>query len=281
MKVMLEPYLKCKRIELEKAATECRSEHHYKIIRIYSAEMECSTKAVHLSGEIMQDTYYLLKANYLLTNEMDGKMNQLAKLHDGQRGVRFANGPDDASNKHDHDDDDIPHAQSIDDITLDASLDLMSTDADEAIFAIPARPLQSNHAKRALIVEDGESVSKRFAAAEPSPLNATRVLESHSDGEENSHSGRPVIKVIDRIVSRRPIASSRALKETNTNVNKNPSGKAPIRALVNGRMITLKENQNKTVRMTPSKRPPRIRNSPGASAKSKPNYSQSLLPGKF
>lgn len=195
LKVMLEPYIKSKQIELAKAATECRSEHYCKIIRIYSAEMESSTKAVHLSGEIIQDTYYLLSAHQLLTIEMESKLNQLAKLHDGQRGVRFTtSGIDDAHNKNDHDDDDMSHVQNIDDITLEAGLDIMSTDGDDAIFAMPAIPPPVNRAKRALSIEEETiSMPKRFIAVGLNPLNGTQVLETHSDGEENVRSARPVV----------------------------------------------------------------------------------------
>lgn len=270
---MLDPYLKCKQTELAKAATECRSEHYCKIIRIYSAEMESSTKAVHLSGEIIQDTYYLLSAHLLLTNEMESKMNQLAKIHDGQRGVRFTNGLDDAHSKHDNDDDDMSQAQNIDDITLECGLDLMQADGDEATFAIPLPPPMTSRAKRALNIEDG-TMPKRFAATESSALNATRVLETHSDDEENVRTARPVVTIgkppfkTSITIGKRPIQTSRALKETNTNVNKDSTvSRSVVKALVNGRPVTLKEKENKRFLTVVGKSP--RRNSPGASSKSK------------
>lgn len=257
LKVLLEPYLKCKQIELGKAATACRSEHYCKIIRIYSAEMESSTKAVHLSGEIIQDTYYLLSAHQLLTNEMDCKMNQLSKVHDGQRGVRFTNGIDDAHGKPDLDDEDMSHGQNIDDITLETGLDLMNVDGDEAIFAIPLPP-----------------PPKRFAATDFSVLNATQVLETHSDDDENVRGVRPVVRVAKPLMktssaaSKRPTPISRALKETNVNVNKDwPVTKGTVKAQVNGRTVTMKEKENKRF-LTVVVKSPR-RNSPGASLKSK------------
>lgn len=269
---MLDPYLKCKQSELAKAATECRSEHYCKIIRIYSAEMEISTKAVHLGADIIQDAYYLMSANHLLTIETENKMKQLAKVHDGQRGVRFTNGCDDAHTKHDNDDDDMAQALNIDDITLEPGLDLMNAEGDDAIFTIPLPPPANPRAKRTLNIDnEGISLPKRMAST---ALNATQVLETHSDDEENIRGvrplvivGRPPIKTTST-ASRRPMPTSRALKETNVNVNKDcPATKPSIKALVNGRTVTLKEKENKRFLTVVGKSP--RRNSPGASSKSK------------
>lgn len=269
---MLESYLKCKQIELEKMATECRSKHYCKIIGIYSAEMESSTKAVQLSGEIIQETYYLLCAHQLLTNEMDVKMNQLSKAHDGQRGVRFINGIDDANTKHDNDDDDILHTQNIDDITLDNGLDLIDGENDEAIFAIPLAPSSKIHAKRALNVDETPiTMPKRFAATDSSVLNATRVLETHSDDDENGHGVRPIVSIGKpsfKSSGKRPMPVSRALKETNTNVHKDYLvPKSAVKAMINGRPVTLREKENKRFLTVVGKSP--RRNSPSASSKSK------------
>lgn len=267
--------MKCKQIELDKAATECRSKHCLNIIRIYSAEMESSTKAVHLSGEIIQSTYYLMSAHLLLTDEMEQKMNQLSKIHDGQRGVRFTS--DDVHDRHENDDDDLSHAQNIDDITLETRFDLMDSDGDEAIFAMPPAP--PNHAKRALNIDEAEILQpKRFASTSSNALNATQVLDTHVVDDENGHAVRPVVTVAklkpSTTIGKRPMPTSRALKETNINVNKEyVAGKnGVVKALVNGKPVALKEKENKRFVTTVGKSP--RRNSPSASSKSK---FQSLL----
>lgn len=275
---MLQPYLKCKQIELGKAATSCRSEHYLKIIRVYTAEMECSTKAVQLSGDIMQDTYYLLSANQLLTQEMEDKMLHLSKVHDGQRGVRFTNGVDGVHGRHDTDDDELMPAQNIDDITLETGLDLMNAEGDEAIFAIPLPPPPVNRAKRALITDEaGPSMPKRFIPSDSGVLDATQVLETHSDEEETLRTLRPVVVIgkppVKQLngLGKRPVPPGRVLKDSNMNVNKDcPVAKVMLKAVINGRPVTLKdkEKENKQKFLTTVKKSPR-RNSIGATGKSK------------
>lgn len=266
---MLETYLKCKDTELGKAATECRSQHCCKIIRIYTAEMENSTKAVYLSGDIIQDTYYLLSANHLLTNAMDEKMNQLAKIHDGQRGVRF-NGVDDVQYKpNDFDDEDLSHAQHIDEITLEDGLDAITANED-AIFAIATAPSASTRVKRALQVDEKPMpMPKRFGVGDMSPLDITQVLATHSNDEESICVKRPIVGRPPLKASNGPFKkpAMRALKDANPNLNKDCAvARNAMKAMVNGRPVALKEKENKRFLTVVGKSP---RRSPGASAKSK------------
>lgn len=59
-----------------------------KVLQFYSQENEKSRKIIEMSNEILQDSYFVLNGNILLTEAMRDKFGQLYKIHD-QRGVKF------------------------------------------------------------------------------------------------------------------------------------------------------------------------------------------------
>lgn len=71
----------------------CRSNmkctHVNNINSLYHSEDEHWRKAIHLSCEIIQENFYLLKANQLLSFHMQEKMEKLVKLNQGQHSVKF------------------------------------------------------------------------------------------------------------------------------------------------------------------------------------------------
>lgn len=63
--------------------------HVNNINSLYHSEDEHWRKALHLSCEIIQENFYLLKANSLLSFHMQEKMDKLVKLNQGQHSVKF------------------------------------------------------------------------------------------------------------------------------------------------------------------------------------------------
>lgn len=63
--------------------------HVNNINSLYHSEDEHWRKALHLSCEIIQENFYLLKANQLLSFHMQEKMEKLVKLNQGQHSVKF------------------------------------------------------------------------------------------------------------------------------------------------------------------------------------------------
>lgn len=75
-------------MEQKNSESMLKSTHTMKVLQFYSQENEKSRKIIETSNEILQDSYCLLNANMLMTEEMRDKFAQLYKIHD-QRGVKF------------------------------------------------------------------------------------------------------------------------------------------------------------------------------------------------
>lgn len=255
--MILQPYMRFKKEELDKAQTSFRSDHYLKINRILNVELQNARKAVQLSGEIVQRNYLLLSANMLLTDEMKNKMSLLYKLHDNQRGVKFS-ATNDASGKgtvDDQDDDDVGAPCIFEDVSFETDIEEMSTrdiEIEENLFLAP-KPIL---AKRMLNVDEATmSMPKRFAPS--TELNVTQVLETATETSNKIESTfcvkpkgtvKPTIKRTNSV---------RALRETSSNLNKVPFTvpKASIKPIINGRPMTPKQKENK--RLLSAKKSPR------------------------
>lgn len=267
---MLGQYLKYKDSELEKAQMNSKSEHYLKIIRFYSIETEHYHKTVQISSAISQESYLLLSANLMLTDDLQSKYDQLYKINDGQRSVKFT-GED--CTKTDNDEYEIDTNQNIDDITFENGIEEMNVqdvDSDDVIFTMP----QPVRAKRSLNTDDVPcSLPKRFASTsavhnDQQNLNSTQVLETHYEDDERQFVA-PTIDSTTLLKSKKSVAInkrtfpiSRALKETNPNINK-PFllSKSAVRPVINGKpALNLKEKENKRFVLTVRKSP--RRNSP-------------------
>lgn len=65
-----------------------KSTHTMKVLQFYNQENEKSRKIIEMSNELLQESYFVLNGNMLLTEAMRDQFGQLYKVHD-QRGVKF------------------------------------------------------------------------------------------------------------------------------------------------------------------------------------------------
>lgn len=265
--VLLQPYLKYKREELEKSQITCRSDHYSKINRIFNLELENSRKAVDLSGDIIQNTYLLLSANMMLNDDMERKMGQLYKLHDGQRGVKFTSFAEKSPRSAEFEDEEDLICQSLEEEAFEDEIRQLSTADMDGVDVMACVPEHlPSRAKRALNVDEAtSSESKRFAP-NPSLMNVTQVLEKSPEKLSVFANPKPAAAVRHKTtivpVTRKP-GLSRALRETSSNVCKDfLIPKASIKPIINGRAQTPKEKENK--RVVVIRKSPR-RNSPNKS----------------
>lgn len=77
-----------KDMEQKNSESMLKSTHTMKVLQFYNQENEKSRKIIELSNEILQESYFVLNGNMLLTETMREKFGQLYKIHD-QRGVKF------------------------------------------------------------------------------------------------------------------------------------------------------------------------------------------------
>lgn len=263
---ILKPYLKCKQEELEKTQISLRSDHFSKMNHIFNSELMNARKAIDLSGEIIQHTYLLLSANMMLTDDMERKMSQLHKLHDGQRGVKFTAGSDKSPRSprspiyNDEEDEEVANSHSLEVKAFeDEMIQLSMNGMDD--FDVPQH--LPTRAKRALNIDDANtSEPKRFAS--DNLLNVTQVLDPNPNvtitvtKPSNAFKSKATIVPITR-----KVGLSRALRETSSNIRKDYAiPKASIKPIVNGLPQTPKEKENN--RMVLMRKSPR-RNSPNKS----------------
>lgn len=65
-----------------------KSTHTMKVLQFYNQENEKSRKIIEMSNELLQESYFVLNGNMLMTEAMRDQFGQLYKVHD-QRGVKF------------------------------------------------------------------------------------------------------------------------------------------------------------------------------------------------
>lgn len=229
-------------------------------------ELENSRKAVDLSGDIIQKTYLLLSANMMLNDDMERKMGQLYKLHDGQRGVKFTSFAEKSPRSAEFDDEEDLICQSLEEEAFEDEMRQLSTADMDAVDVMSCVPEHlPTRAKRTLNVDEASSSeSKRFA---PNNLmNVTQVLEKSPEKLPLFANPKPSAAIRQKAtivaVTRKP-GLSRALRETSSNVCKDfLIPKASIKPIINGRAQTPKEKENK--RVVVMRKSPR-RNSPNKS----------------
>lgn len=207
-------------------------------MRIYFSETENHQKISKLANQLLQQNYLLLSANNLITNDLQSKYSQLYKLFDG-RTMKFV---DDEISKteenyydimttHDMDDDDF----ELDNRLTDAN-GIAQNDVDSNSTDVFVAPVGVPKVKRALDNSDERyTMPKRFASLAQTPhsatdnLNSTQVLAKHSNMEEDLDDDiRPIADTTfslntnlkSVLAAKRPLSATRALKESNPNINK-------------------------------------------------------------
>lgn len=183
-----------------------------KVVQMYNQEIERLRKAATLSGEIAQETYYVLKANMLLTDDVEDKLLQLYKSYD-QRGVKFAEHDENGTN-----DLDVSYDANGHDLIQDTNLSIYMSHDDDMLMTGGKRLREHEE-------HDPQPMSKkrviRSIYTEPdADLNATQVLEVHDNGSTgNTLDSTFAIKPMPNAVSQTTVAKKSALKDSNPNVH--------------------------------------------------------------
>lgn len=221
---LLESYLCEKDAEQKNAEMKLKSDHQDKILHMYSQEIDKLRKAVALSGEIAQETYFVLQANLLLTDDVHEKLNQLYKSYD-QRGVKFAEC--DENGTHDLDVSSDAHAYEH---LHDANISICISADDDILTAGHKRMRALSEETDALPTK--KRVNRSIYTEPEADLNATQVLEVHGDGNANG--------CLDSTFAIKPTAGTgtdakkpaQPLKESNPNIHKDfavPRAKPPYK----------------------------------------------------
>lgn len=224
-----------------------------KVLQIYNQEIDKLRKTTILTGAIAQETYLLLEANLLLTDDVRDKFCQLYKTHD-QRGVKFADSDENA-----HNDSDVSVVQHPNDFVLEhddqltiymsnENNELKNVDLSNGIYTKRARDPHDNNEIQPIKKQKGV-VRSIISEANDAGLNSTQVLAVHDyEGLDSTFSVKPL---------KNP--ALQPLKETNANVHKDFVVPRPITKPIYKVKTTLtslqREKENKR---TPSK----IRKSP-------------------
>lgn len=207
---MLQYYLQHKATEQKNNETNLKSVHTMKVLQIYNQENEKSRKIIELSNEILQETYFVLNGNMLITDAMREKFNQLYKVHD-QRGVKFTESDEVFEISENLYQTDFPfdtdHLMVKDEFGLEdgligATKRQRDTGDDTDVVPTKKRVVRS--------IFDGQN------------LDATQVLATHDD-PNNDDSNMNATFAIKPTLNKCPIKGttpSRALKESNPNVHK-------------------------------------------------------------
>lgn len=199
-----------KNIEQKNVELNLKSDHTMKVLQIYNQENEKSRKIIELSNEILQETYFVLNGNMLLTETMRDKFSQLYKTHD-QRGVKFTEA-DEVFEISEH------HNQA--DFLFDADHSMTKDDLGTA-------EINMWPAKRARDSNDDDEVptKKRVVRSifEAPELNSTQVLEIHDDpklDDGNINTTFAIKTNVNKLDTKGELTATRALKESNPNVHK-------------------------------------------------------------
>lgn len=191
---------------------------------MYSQEVDKLRKAVAISGEIAQETYYVLQANLLLTDDVHDKLNQLYKSYD-QRGVKFAECDENAINELD-----VSSDANAYDHMHDANISICISADDDTVSAGQKRTRDQSDEPD--VPEAKKRVIRAIYTEPEADLNSTQVLEVHADALTNG--------TMDSTFAIKPKSSAgigakkapQPLKESNPNIHKDfavPKAKPPYR----------------------------------------------------
>lgn len=207
-------------MELENLQANLRSEHVKKMNTMFYTETENLRKLQQQSNEILQQNYLLLRANMLMTTDMESKYQQLYKAFEGHRAVKFSN---EEMIRYEYDEADMILKGDVGAGEMqDMDWDDLPADPNRETFLMPTGP----KARRALHTLPDVTVS---APEKSEVINATLVLAKHDDDTDegcqplpniNSTFSLNVAKTNKVTINRRPLPLSRALKDANPNVNK-------------------------------------------------------------
>lgn len=246
--------------EQNAAEMKLKSTHTLKVLQIYNQENEKSKKIIELSQSILQEAYFVLNGNMLITDAMREKFNQLYKIQD-QRGVKFTESDEIFE---------ISEQPNQQDFLFDADHMMMAKDDDET-------GMYPNKRARDQCGDDTDMIptKKRVVRAifDSQNLDTTQVLGTNDDLnlDDGNMNATFAIKPKTNSVSIKGGAAVRALKENNPNVHKafvapKPITK-PITKVKSTLITTQREKENKRT-------PLKIRRSPRSTSTDSVNRSE-------
>lgn len=227
--------------EQKNAEMQLKSEHTMKVLQIYNQENEKSRKIIELSHEILQEAYFVLNGNMLITDAMREKFNHLYKIQD-QRGVKFTESDEIFE---------ISEHPNQTDFLFDNDHLIMARDDNDDVTGV-----YSN--KRTRDQCGGDDVEmiptkKRVVRSifDSQNLDATQVLDTHLNGIDLDDGNMNATFAIKPKTNTGSIRSGpvRALKESNPNVHKVFIAPKPMTKSINKIKSTLlapqREKENK------------------------------------
>lgn len=239
---ILQSYLLQKESEQNTIETTLKTDHFMKVLQIYTQENEKSRRIIELSHEILQEAYFVLNGNMLLTEATRDKFSQLYKIHD-QRGVKFTESDEIFE---------ISEHTNPTDFLFDEHL--MTKDEPAEDFAVSNKRIRENGD------DDSVPTKKRVVRSIfDGNLDSTQVLERHDDlNSDDGMNATFAIKPTTNKTTIKGIAPIRVLKESNPNVHKGfvaPKAITKPITKVKSTLITGREKENKRT-------PLKIRRSP-------------------
>lgn len=232
-------------MEQKNIEIELKSDHTVKVLQFYNQENEKSRKIIELSNEILQESYFVLNGNLLLTDMMRDKFTELYKIHD-QRGVKFTELNEIFE---------ISENYNQADYLFDAD-HLMA--CDEKTNNLNKRQRENGDDPNAGVPTKKRVVRSIFDSQNP---DATQDLETQPIDDGNMNATFAIKPTGNKTANKVYASTSRALKENNPNVHK---GFAVPRAItktttkpitkVKSTLIGVQENKRtplKTIRRSP------------------------------
>lgn len=214
-----------------------KADHTMKVLQYYNHENEKSRKIIELSNEVLQESYFVLNGNMLMTDKMRDKFSQIYKIHD-QRGVKFSESDEifEISENHNQAD----YLFDGDHLTLEFSGDEIAT--------------IGNKRSRDATGDEFDLVPSK-----------KRVVRSIFDDQKNCNSNKEHMNVTfaikptgDRRAVKGAHSATRALKENNPNVHKGFTMPKPVPKPTITKIKAMPVAAQKENKRTPSK----IRRSP-------------------
>lgn len=176
-----------------------KSDHTVKVLQFYNQENEKSRKIIEMSNEILQESYFLLNGNMLITEEMRTKFSELYKIHD-QRGVKFTESNEifEISDHHNQADYlfDADHLMAEDEIIGNTN----KRQRDDDLNGLPTK--------------------KRVIRSIFDNADVTQVLTTNSTDDDNMNATFAIKPAVNKVANKMHATTSRALKENNPNVHK-------------------------------------------------------------
>lgn len=164
-----------------------KSDHTVKVLQFYNQENEKSRKIIELSNEILQESYFVLNGNMLITEEMRDKFSELYQIHDHQ------------NNQADYLFD-ADHLMARDETTVNSNKRQRENGDDSNAIPMKKRVVRS--------IFDSQIA------------DVTQVLDTHPTDDDNMNSTFAIKPAVSKVANKVHATTSRALKENNPNVHK-------------------------------------------------------------